>query len=361
MSDGQLLLIALGAFTLFECARWVPVRAWVFQAAGGGSWRGAGPWELFRTRGGGIAMLMPVPPLEPHVVTAAWPCAPHEQGLCVWDDESGVARHVPWDQVRPHADGAALHFTTEHRVRCVHAASAKAWEELAKSWVAQPQDKRRESFLKRARTMLDEKPLIQSVDSLRKDTRWLRCIGGWIFFWCFLMLPVTYWRFADAWPMLAAIGVLFAMMLTQAVLLWRQVHRDPRLREGAAQHLLSAALFPPASMRAGDWICAVRPPEAHPLAAFKAWRTAEELEKVLAPAWREARWPLGDFPSRPWNGPEVEALTAFIETHGINRAALETPPSLPDGCARWCPRCHTTYQDSATECADCGGMKLSGS
>src|SRR6187402_3212375 len=100
MSDGQLLLIALVAFTLYECLRWVPIRAWVFQALGGEVWRGAQPWETLRTRGGAVAMLMPVPPLEPHVVTAAWPCAPHEGGLCVWHDESGAARHVPWDKVR---------------------------------------------------------------------------------------------------------------------------------------------------------------------------------------------------------------------------------------------------------------------
>src|SRR5436189_1401040 len=100
MSDGQLLLIALGALTIYECLRWVPSRAWVFQALGGGVWRATRPWELFRTRGGGVVMLTPLPPVEAHVATSEWPCAPHEKGLCIWHEEQSGARHVPWPEVK---------------------------------------------------------------------------------------------------------------------------------------------------------------------------------------------------------------------------------------------------------------------
>lgn len=358
MTDGQLLLIVLGAFTFYECLRWVPARAWIFQALGNGKWRGSRPWELFRTRGGALAQLMPVPPLEPHVITAAWACAPHEGGLCVWDDESGAAKHVPWDQVRPLAEGAVLHLTPEHRVRCVNATSAKAWAKLVTEWAKQTQVQRRQGFLKQAKNMLSEKPLMEAAESLERHTRWLRRIGGWLFFWCFLFLPVIYWRFADTWPSLAAIGVLFALAFVQAFLLMRHVRRDVRLREDAVQHILSAALFPPASMRAADWVCSCGSPETHPLAALKVWGKEEMLHEVAARHWREARWPLGEFAERPWDGPEVEALRGFFESSGIKLEALEATPMLPEGCTHWCPRCLTPYQEPTTECADCGGMKL---
>jgi hypothetical protein len=358
MSDGQLLFIVLVAFTLYECLRWVPIRAWVFQALGGEQWRGAQPWETFRTRGGAVAMLMPVPPLEPHVVTAAWPCAPHEAGLCVWHDESGATQHVPWETVKPIAVGAVLHLTPEHRVRCIHAASAASWAAMVSEWMKQSQEQRAKSFMTRAAKMLDVQALTEAATALAKGTRWLRRIGGAIFFWCLLFLPAIYWRFSETWPSYAALGVLLVLMLVQAVLLARVARREPRLREGFVQHLLSVALFPPASMRAADWVCASRSPEAHPLAALKAWSKPEKLEAVAAKLWREARWPMGNFSERPWHGPEVDALEAFYKAHGLKPESYETSPVLPEGCTRWCPRCRTPYQDSAADCADCGGMEL---
>jgi hypothetical protein len=358
MSDGKLLLIAVVVFTLYECLRWVPARAWIFQALGGKGWRDSQPWEIFRTRGGGLALLMPVPPFEAHVITAAWPCVPHEAGLCLWNDESGAMRHVPWDQVRALADGAVLHLTPEHRVRCIHAASAEAWEREVNAWVKQPQEQRRRSFLKRAAAMLKVKPLLREAQLLQKRTRWLRSIGGWIFLLCFLVTPATYWRFGDSWPALAAAGVLLGLMIIQAIFVARQVRRDARLKKGALQHVLSAALFPPASMRVADWVCASCSPESHPLAGLKAWGKPESLAKVAGRLWRHARWPIGDVSERPWNGPEVAVLATFLKEHGIAPATLEASPELPEGSTRWCPRCHIPYRDTVTECEDCGGMKL---
>jgi hypothetical protein len=358
MSDGQLLLIALAAFTLYECLRWVPARAWVFQASGGKEWRASHPWNVFRTRGGGMVLLMPVPPLEPHVLAAAWPCVPHEEGLCIWSDESGAARHIPWAQVSAHAEGAELHFTPEHRVLCSCATGAEAWAAHVNGWVRQSQPQRTESFLKLAAAMLAVKPLKRTAQVLEMRTRRLRRIGGWTFFCSVLILPVIYWRFADGWPTYAAAALLLTLTLSQAAMLYRQVRRDPRLRKGAWQHLFGAALFPPASMRAADWVCATCTPEAHPLAALKAWSSAEDLHRGAARFWREARWPLGDVPTLPWSGPEVDALARFFKAHGIEPETLDAPPALPEGSTHWCPRCHTPYQEPAAECADCGGMKL---
>lgn len=360
MSDGQLLLIVIGAFTLYECLRWVPARAWIFQAVGGGRWKPSRPWSVFRTRGGGMALLMPIPPMEPHVVTATWPCAPHEAGLCLWDDESGMSLHLAWEQVRAMAEGSVLHLSSQHRVRCIHAESAQAWAAEVNGWVKQPQEQRRKAFLKRASAMFNEKTLVDGAASVQMKTRGLRRIGNFLFFWCFLFLPLIYWRFADAWPSVTAIGILFALTFAQGILLFRHVRRDARLKADAIQHVLSSTLFPPASMRAADWVCAVSCPEIHPLAALKVWSTPEALSNLSSTLWREARWPRGDFPQRPWQGPEVEALERFFKSAGITIESLETPPSLPEGCTHWCPRCLTPYQAQAAQCADCGGMKLLG-
>ena len=359
MSDGQLLLIFLIAFTLYECVRWVPARAWIFQAVGGGKWKASRPWEVFRTRGGGMKLLMPIPPVEPHVVTASWPCVPHEAGLCLWEDESGTARHVPWDQVRAIAEGAVLHLNPQYRVRCIHAQSANAWAAEVNTWVKQTQVQRRKAFLKRTADMFNSKSLTEEAASVQLKTRGLRRLGSFIFFWCFLFLPFIYWRWADAWPSLAAIGVLFVLTFIQGFLLFRHVRRDSRLKADAIQHVLSTTLFPPAAMRAADWVCSACSPEAHPLAALRTWGKPEAVTELAATLWREARWPRGDhFAERPWHGPEVEALERFFKSAGIALETLEAAPALPEGCTRWCPRCQTPYQDTVSECADCGGMKL---
>ena len=143
MTDGQLVIVVLFAFLAYESLRWVPARGWLFERGFSGTWRGRRPWNLFRTKGGGIADLRG---LGAHVIAAAWPCVPHEQGLCVWEDESGGARHVPWDQVKAHAEGPVLHLADGHHVRCIHPTSATAWSTLEKKKKNQSQPEREQSF-----------------------------------------------------------------------------------------------------------------------------------------------------------------------------------------------------------------------
>lgn len=358
MTDGQLLLAALVAFTLLECARWVPARAWIFQAAQGGSWRASLPWRLFRRQGGGIVLLKPVPPMEAHLVTASWPCAPHDEGLAVWDDDSGAIRVVPWDQTGARAEGAVVHVTGEVRTRCPNAAMAAAWAGRIRSWSGLQPSQRAEDFLQHANAMLDVQRITDAASVLQEQTRWLRQIGACIFWWTFLALPLLYWRFADGWPIFAATGCLFLLMFAQATLLWRGMRTGPSKDIDDLMHLVSMALFPPSAMRAADRVCGVRSPEAHPLAALKAWGQPAALEAAAARMWRVSRWPIGRISDLPWNGPEVRALAAWFEENDLPVAAFDAAPEPQDGCSRWCPRCQVQYAAPATRCADCGGMPL---
>ena len=358
MTDGQLVIAVLAAYLVYESLRWVPTRAWLFERSPGGKWRGRRPWSLFRRQGGGIAELRG---LGAHVVAASWPCVPHEHGLCVWEDESGGARHVPWDQVKAHAEGAVLHLTADHRVRCIHATSAASWAKLVNAWVGQPQPKRKASFQKKAKLLLDVSALKEAAEASRNLTKRLSFQGRIIFAWTFLVVPFTYWRHGDHWLTLVVVGALFLHMFIQAFLLFRIVRRHDALRKDAFAHLMGVAMLPGTSIRAADWVCARLSPEAHPLTALRAWHGEEdsELKAYAARCWREARWPIGDFPTRPWDGPEVAALRAFLEAHeGTNPDMLESAPQAQEGCTRWCPRCLTQYSDAAGECSDCAGMKL---
>ncbi len=358
MSDGQLVLIVLVALLFYECLRWVPGRAWIWQSRERGSWRGSRPWRTFQTKGGALSLLHPLPPPEAHVVSVGWPCAPHAQGLCVWDEMTGTAIHLPWAEIKPLAAGAVLRLTGSHGVRCQHATSASAWADTVKKWTGLTQAEREADFQTRVSALLDPEGLVSAAKALQHQTRWLRVLGGSIFWWTFFAAPVCYWRFGDQWPTFVAVGSLLAFMILQAVLLFRQVRRHAALRRDGLAHLLGAALLPTSSMRAADWVCAELSPEAHPLAALRAWGREEDIDKVAAEAWRRARWPAGDFPQRPWDGPEVEALRTFFQKQDIDSVPFEAAPSPQEGCTKWCPRCLTQYSRVAETCGDCSGVRL---
>lgn len=354
MTDGQLLLLVLVVLTLYDCLRWVPGRSWAWQSRGPARWVGSLPAKLLQRRGGAMVLLSPLPPPQAHVITAAWPCAPHEHGLCVWDDESGRSLHIPWEQVRPRAEKAVLHLTADCSVRCIHATSAREWTALITSWPALPQGAREASFAARASALLDAERLKDGAAALHRQTKMLRLIGGIIFWWTFFAVPLCYSRYGDLWPTFAVTGTLLVLMLTQAVLLFRQVRRHRALRADAIAHVLGSALLPPASMRAADWVCAELSPEAHPLAALKAWGDPTELERHAAVVWRRTRWPSGKVPSLPWEGPETMALRAFLKDTDLDVSSFEAAPAPQEGCTRWCPRCLTQYSAPAESCSDCG-------
>lgn len=358
MTDGQLVIVVLLAFLVYESLWWVPSRGWLFQRAFAGEWHGRRPWSLFGRKGGGIAEIRG---MGAHVVAAGWPCVPHEHGLCYWEEESGPAVHVPWSEVKALAAGAVLHLAPGHQVRCIHATSATAWAGLVQAWVSQTPSERETSFLERAGALLDSAALKEAAEANHQLTRHVRFQGGIILVWTFLAMPFTYWRHGDHLITLIVVALLLLHMLIQAFLLFRLVRRHQALRKDALAHVMGAALLPGTSIRAGSWVCSQLSPEAHPLAALLAWCGKADPE-VLAHAqrcWREARWPIGNFPARPWNGPEVETLRTFLSAHEeLNPTALESPPPAQEGCTQWCPRCLTQYNAASTECSDCAGMTL---
>lgn len=358
MTDGQALYLAFAAFYLFECLRWVPARCWIFQTRGDRpSWSHAKPWNFFRTRGGAVALLNPLPPFGIQIRAATWPCVPHQQGLCVWDDEVKFARHLPWESLKVQVDDSVIHFTEKLYVRCLNPRDAKSWAALIRGWKAQSDAARRQSFLKMARDKFEDENLTGAVRNLQEKIRHHRLLSHAVFLTCFLLLPFTYWRFATTLPTFGVIGLLYLCMFTQAFLLWRQVRRDPALRPGSWPRILSAAFFPPASIRVADWLSEMRIPDSHPLTLLQKEADPERFHEEAAKLWRESRWPLGNFPYLPWDGPEVEALSVFFKRADLKLQKLEALPSLAASTS-YCPRCLTIYAESAHECSDCQGIHL---
>lgn len=362
MTDGQALLAGFIGLYLYECLRWVPVHAVIWTSTGAEDlrqgWRSRMPLRVFRTRGGALAILPPWQSSPVHIIAAPWPCVPHEQGLAVWEGETGGIVHIPWEDVEPVTEGKVVRFSSCVQVRCVHEGLAKEWAGLAARWKAEPQEAREQTFLGKAATMLDTAALKDATTGMLRATLSLRRTGEVLFAWTALFLPLIYWRFGDTLPSLLAAGGLCLLMALQACHLFRLSTREPRLREGRWGRVLAAAFYPPAAIRASDSVCSEIAPEVHPLQAAHLLGGEEETVRLAALHWRLARWPRGDFPSRPWHGPEVVAIEEFLHRIQLPQSALEQGPAGANGSVTYCPRCHASYSETTESCADCDGMPL---
>lgn len=359
MTDGQILLTAVAVLTLYECARWVPAHAWIFTSQDGQRWKGTRPWERFRARGGGIALLPPLPAPGLHLTCTSWPCAPHEKGLCVWSQAGGIAKVIPWAEAKPVAHGAVLRLATGLECRCANARSAWEWARLTDSWKSMSAEEREASFAVKAQQMLDATRMKAEVEKLAGITKRLRLVGAIILGLTFILMPAVYWRFGDHVISYGCLGVLVAFTLTQACLLVGLVRNHAELRKDSGVHILSAAFFPPSAMRAADWVCAGLGPDVHPLTAHLAWSARELFLDECRRAWRICRWPGEHVGALPWEGPEVRALKTFFQDNQIPVEDLEVTPERQPECTQYCPRCQAQYLPSAgTRCPDCVQVPL---
>jgi hypothetical protein len=362
MTDGQALLAGFIGLYLYECLRWVPAHAVIWTLSGAEDlmkgWRSRMPLRVFRTRGGALGILPPWQPSPVHLIAATWPCVPHEQGLAVWEGETGPVVHVPWGEVQPVTEGKVVRFSPHVQVRCVHERLAEEWAGMAARWKGEPQEAREQAFLRKAATMLDASALRGATTGLLRVTRSLRQTGAVLFGWTVVLVPLIYWRFGDTLPSLLALGGLCLLMALQACFLFRLSTREPRLRAGRWGRVLAAAFYPPAAIRAADSVCSELSPEVHPLQAAHLLGEEGETARLAALHWRLARWPRGNFPSRPWRGPEVVALEEFFHRIQLPQSALELGPAGADGSLTFCPRCHSSYSGTTLSCADCDGMPL---
>lgn len=359
MTDGQIALLVLILFTVYEGSRWLPSRAWLFESSLFRRWRGKATWENLRIRGVGPALLNPLPPPGAHLVTASWPCVPHEQGLCIWNDESGEGIHLPWNELQVRVEDAKLYLQKSCWIRCIHARNAREWMERIKYWQKITQTEREKDFATLAARSLNKKLLLKRAKNIQLLTRDLRVHAMLIAIWTFAVLPFVYWLKGDSLPSYMALGTLVFLMWMQAFQLWWVVRRKPQLKKETSSHYFGTAVFPPTAIRAADWVCASLSEETHPLAAHLAWGRGRDLKQQAGVIWRQVRWPKGrDFPQLPWNGPEVHAIRLCLEKNGISTSELEEAPARDGESTKYCPRCHVTYINTAVNCSDCKNVPL---
>ncbi|HXW08578.1 MAG TPA: hypothetical protein VD833_25330 [Vicinamibacterales bacterium] len=171
---------------------------------------------------------------------------------------------------------------------------------------------------------------------------WVRAFATGLFVVVLVVFPalVLTERFPPSIPLLApGFVVCWAGTLATFFAAHRRVHGcAPKL-----ESWLLLALSPLSLIRAAHAVALTQ--AAHPLLAAEALCADDEFLRI-ARLWHF---------DVPQGRAEIEAL---VSSRGL-RARLIAPPVVAEpGLALYCPRCHATFTQGATQCADCPGVAL---
>jgi hypothetical protein len=355
MTDGQTLLAVFAAFYLLECLWLVHPRAWTAAGSKGSGWRFLKPFDRFQIAGGAPVLLSPLPPFPTHLHTLPWLLVPRAGALGVVQPD-GTESAVPWEALQPRVEEHTLYLDVKTSVRMPTVAVVRHYEALVGEWKALGPDKRREAFLKHARETLKAKSVEALCDQSTKQTRRLRMLGAFLFWWCFGVIAVIYRWFGESVQALVVFAMLPVFTITQAWLflrVTRQYGVEVPYRRWKA---LGMAFLPHQAARAADHVSLAQERVPHPLAFH------EHLDKdaFLAAArglWRVARYVPG-WKTAAELPVEAEALEKFFRHVNLGAADYDPVPGLGVNAVAWCPRCHAPFLKADTSCMDCGGVEL---
>jgi hypothetical protein len=193
----------------------------------------------------------------------------------------------------------------------------------------------REMNAKAARTRLD---------FLAQHTRWLRAASSGLFVWVMVVMPLLIvmdrlLSMLMPWLCVAAIAWMSTYILFLRT--YRRIHH----RRPPFETWLTMTLSPVSLMRSPAAVAFTAARDVHPLAAAAVLCDVQEFLR-LARLW----W---------YDEPDARArIEDIARDRGLDGALAAGPQACEPGVSLFCPRCHTTYTDRATECRDCGPVPL---
>jgi hypothetical protein len=381
MSELELLYIILLVIYGCECLLWLPRGSVGFVTWLGRRWRLASPSTLLGNQRGGLVAAPPLPPLGTVLAGVQFPLS-----LC----PESVLAHVSGTvnpAGRPAQTGRLFAFAEIARVRCsgkkVFVDKELLFKAASASLAARITRQLRElaTMNPRAREDAIKKIVAHSFDKAAVERRWqdfnkaaapLRLMSNLVFCYLFILAPALIWRFGfrSLWPWLLAAVV--GLMIGAAVFYLR-LHKQlyPALNDERFTNFLLVLLAPSSTIRARDSLSRPLLEEFHPLAVAAVFAGKEEFAQLAAWVLRDLRHPA--LPICPNEAPAATAaetywrsllcreVEAFLSRAGLNPGQFLQPPApADDTCKSYCPRCQAQFTQSATSCADCGGMPLVG-
>jgi len=189
----------------------------------------------------------------------------------------------------------------------------------------------------------------------------LRLLCNIFFLHLFAVVPGTMllWSLEALWfPLLA----ILALLVFTIALEFRRLHARLWPDHAAARRseLIHMALYPPAALRAHDWLAHRVCSAYHPVAVAAVLCAPAVFAAFAARRLRYLRHPLpGETTHAESAAAEVDAVSHTVAAAGLDPETLLCPPPRVDATSlAYCPRCHTAYAISAGTCADCPAVAL---
>lgn len=361
MSDLEFLYVVMVAFYLWECTHWVGFATVPFVSWFGGAFRIARPFFVANSREGGLVFASPVPMGAAFFVSAAWPVAVSPLGVA--NRDGSVLRFD--DQPRLVARRRWLMADGRRFARAASAAHAQWLAKALNDAATAAAPGRADQVKQLLRGTLDIRQVADRRLEFDRTASLSSTMAAGLFLYVFLIAPVLVWRMGLmlVWPWL--LGGLALLCLVNAVAFHRAHKRlHPGLEEERFSHFLMVSLFPPAGMRARDFLSWPALERFHPLALARALCDDDAFEALVGRTLRELRYPLpteamssGDAqPIWEWHRQTlIEEAEGLVTQSGLPLDQLTAAPARAEPESRaYCPRCNIQFTRTEGTCSDCG-------
>jgi hypothetical protein len=333
---------------------------------GGATWfvRPFGAWRV--TRGPGWRLLPPLP-AAPALYAARFPLFESEEKLLArgattwrsWHRSHGTGFVVELEALARAMPRANVVWVDDRPLaKCATPADAEATAQVLRGMAAPPAP--RPGGLREAlREQLSLATYEAAAERVENATRWLGRLTGVYFLFGWVLLPAAcVWLGAERalYLSLAPLASLHVASLVAFVRAHRKLR--PQERGALAEALLSAALYPPALLRArhelatrslGSFHPAVVAAAVLPDRARRCFLRGELVRAQYAAAEAERAQQTVGLAEL-----ELGALRELLEEAGESEARLLEPPERSDPRARaYCPACLGEYRRASGACNDC--------
>ncbi len=361
MSDLELLYVVMVAFYLWECTHWLGSANVPFVSWFGAAFRITRPFFVANSREGGLVFASAVPMAGTLFVSAEWPVAMSPSGVA--NRDGGVLRFD--DQ--PRLESRRRWLMAKGR-RFARAASGSHAQWLAKAFndacaAAAPDRPGRMKQL--LRDTLDVKQAADRRLEFNRTAFRSSAMAAGLFLYMFLIAPVLVWRMSliQIWPYLLC-GLALLCLVNAVAFHCAHKRLHPGLDDERFSDLLMVLLFPPAGMRARDFLSRPALERFHPLALAKALCADDAFAALAGRTLRELRYPLpteattsGDAqPIWEWHRQTLlEEAEGLVTQGGLSVNQLTAVPARSEPESRaFCPRCNIQFTRTEGTCSDCG-------
>lgn len=368
MSDDLFLFLIIAVFYLVDCFFWVRRNSFAFVLS---FWPVKNPGftgHYWGNRTGGFYFINPFPPLSSLFICQSLPLlfsadviarAPMQQ-------DSELLRHEDIDTVE--TDSTKLLINGSLFAYCGSSQAARFLTDLIEKLKKLKQKDRLAAIGDTINDTLDTNRTEQDIDQFLLRSRILRILSSLMWIYLFVFSPMILWLFGPIWllPLLTGAVLLFHIPI---VIFFYRTHRSffPELKDERQSQLIKIMFFPPAALRAIDYISSNLLYKYHPLAAAFVMCNRKQFSAFAVRVIRDLKFPVrldiltGERKTadEQYRRQMIAAVKLFLDNRGLSiEEMLETgfAPDTPG--LTYCPRCLCEYIIPSGHCVDCPGVEL---